>query len=69
MRYAIVYFGTPSVIRRGSATLDAAISVARSAKGTGSCSCARVYACDTLALARTADISVVSPGERVAFKA
>ena len=69
MRYAIVYFGCPSVIRRGSATRDAAISVAKLAKGTGTCTAARVYECETLSLARSADISIVRPGERVIFEA
>ena len=69
MRYAIVYFGSPAVIRRERATKDAAIKVATLAKGTGSCTVARVYECDTVALARSADISVVRFGERVVFEA
>ena len=69
MRYAIVYFGCPAVIRRERATRDAAISVAKLAKGTGNCTAARVYECDTVAMARTADISIVRPGERVIFEA
>ncbi len=70
MRYAIVYFGHPAgKIVRGSATLEGAKATANKAKGTGSCSCARVYGCDTLALARTADISVIRNGERVVFAA
>lgn len=69
MRYAIVYFGRPAVIRRERATRAAAISVAKLAKGTGTCTVARVYECDTVALARTADISEVRHGERVIFEA
>ncbi len=70
MRYAIVYFGAPAgPIARGRNTLHGAVGVAKKAKGTGSCTCARVYECDTLALARTADISAVRDGERVVFEA
>lgn len=69
MRYAIVYFGRPARMVRSTATERAAISFAQHAKGTGSCTTARVYACDTVALAKTADISIVRDGERIIFEA
>lgn len=70
MKYAIVYFGSPSGRTvRLSAFLSVAKRMAVQAKGSGSCSAARVYECDTLALARTADISVIRNGERVVFEA
>lgn len=70
MRYAIVYFGSPEkLVGRTCATERRAIWLAKSAKGTGSCTAARVYACDTVALANTADISVIRDGERVVFEA
>jgi hypothetical protein len=67
-RYAVVTFGAAprrTVFRRET---DAR-RVAESALGRGSCTCARVYECDTLALARSADISEVRSGERVVFSA
>lgn len=69
MRYAIVYFGRPSRLIRSTATERAAISFAQHAKGTGTCTVARVYACGTVALAKTADISTVRDGERIIFEA
>ena len=69
MRYAIVYFGRPSRLIRSTATERAAISFAQHARGTGTCTVARVYACDTVALAKTADISTVRDGERIIFEA
>ena len=69
MRYAIVYFGRPSRLIRSTATERAAISFAQHAKGTGTCTVARVYACDTVALAKTSDISTVRDGERIIFEA
>ena len=68
MYYAVVTFGSPSIelpsFRRN---LNRAIADARSAIGTGSCSAARVYACETVGLARTADISEVRQGEQIAW--
>lgn len=69
MRYAIVYFGRPARLVRSTATMVAAVSWAKHGKGTGSCAAARVYECDTVALAKSADISVVRDGERVVFEA
>lgn len=40
---------------------------ARRAKGTGTCTAARVYECDTLTLARTASISEIRAGERCIY--
>ena len=64
--YTVVTFGAPA---RRLASLypseERATSAARTAKGSGSCSAARVYECDTAQLARTADISEVRAGERV----
>jgi hypothetical protein len=67
-RYAVVTFGT-SPRRTVFRDQKAAIRVAAAALGRGSCTCARVYECDTPALARSADISEVRSGERVVFHA
>ena len=69
MRYAIVYFGRPNKLTRGSNSIEKAISIAKAANGSGTCTAARVYECETLALARTADISIVRKGERMVFEA
>ncbi len=69
MRYAIVYFGRPDRIIRSMATEHGARTVAQRAKGTGTCTAARVYECETVAMARTANISVIREGERVVFEA
>jgi len=39
--------------------------LARAALHTGTCERVCIYACDTVALAKTADISVVRAGERI----
>ena len=68
--YTTVTFGTPSIRRPKGYTSEAsAIKFANEAKGTGSCTNARVYECDTLEQARTADISEIRPGEKVIFTA
>lgn len=69
MRYSIVYFGRPNNLTRGSNSKEKAIAIANEAKGSGTCTAARVYECETLCLARTSDISVVRQGERVVFEA
>lgn len=64
MWYAICTFGTSpkqTVFRN----LDRAKIAARGAVGRGSCTTARVYQCESRALAMTADISRVRPGERI----
>jgi len=63
--YAIVYWGRPRRMIRTSATADGAISYAKSAIGTGICTLAKVYECETDSLAKTADISRVRAGERI----
>jgi len=68
MFYAVVTFGSPRAdIPAFRRDLGKAIADARAAIGTGSCSAARVYACETVGLARTADISEVRPGEQIAW--
>ena len=42
-----------------------ALRLAREALHTGTCERVRIYACDTVALAKSADISVVRSGERL----
>ena len=68
MYYAVVTFGSPSTDKPAfRRNLNRAIADARAAIGTGSCSAARVYACETAQLARTADISEVRQGEQIAW--
>ncbi len=62
--FAVVTFGT-SPKQTVFTSLDRAKKVAENAVGNGSCTNARVYECDTRALAKTADISVVRFGERI----
>lgn len=68
MYYAVVTFGSPSTdmpaFRR---SLSKATADARAAIGSGSCSAARVYACASARLARTADISEVRVGEQIVW--
>lgn len=68
--YKVVTFGTSSTwypaYRR---SLRLAMRDANAAKGSGTCTNARVYECDTLTLARTADISEVRDGENVVYNA
>lgn len=68
MFYAIVVFGAPSARRPGYVlNLDKAKAHADAAKGSGTCTAARVIECPTRVMAITADISRVRPGERVAY--
>lgn len=68
--YSVVTFGAVArsvhQIRQGRSEARA-IRSAVECKGSGSCSMARVYECDTLALARTADVSQIRPGERIVY--
>lgn len=66
--YAVVTFGSPRIeIASYYKSLYRAERVAQEAVGSGTCTSARVYACDTRQLAKTADISEVRPGERIVF--
>ncbi len=67
--YAVVTFGSPKTPTRPRTTRDKnrAIAAANAAVGTGTCSNARVYRCDTAALAKSADISVIRPGENCIY--
>lgn len=68
--YSIVTFGRPSAYTpKTCADLDRAIAYARRAKGSGSCSDARVYECESRSLASSADIAEVRDGERVVWSA
>jgi hypothetical protein len=73
MFHTVVTFGSPRrPIQSYFSGRDAefrARQAAQEAKGTGSCSAARVYECDTRKLAITADISEVRAGERVVHNA
>ena len=68
--YAVVCFGSPAVrVPSVCRTLEAAKRAAAKARGTGTCTTARVIECDTLALARTADIGRTRAGERTVHSA
>lgn len=68
--YAIVTFGTPGRrLPKVTRSLDRAKRYAQSAKGSGTCSAARVYQCDSQGIARSADISEVRDGEKIVFHA
>lgn len=64
--YAIVTFGRPAArTLRWTSNINRAIRAAEAAKGTGTCTAARVIECATPALAKTADIGDTRPGEAV----
>lgn len=66
--YAVVTFGSPSIDRPlYRRNLRAAIEDARAAIGSGTCCAARVYACESIRLARSADISEIRSGEQVVW--
>ena len=66
MHYSIVTFGAPKKrLPTFVRSANRALQLAREALGTGTCERVRIYACDTIALAKTADISVVRSGERL----
>ena len=68
--YVVVTFGIPGETRPTyRLSVDMAKKDAIKAKGSGRCTAARVYECNTRALALTADISKVRNGERVIFNA
>ena len=70
--FAVVTFGSPSrSVQLGHyyRTLARAYRAADAAMGTGSCTAARVYECDTRDLARTADISKIRKGESHVYSA
>jgi hypothetical protein len=64
--YSIVTFGAPAkTLPSFVRSPNRALKLARAALGTGTCSAVRIYACDTVALAKSADISDVRAGERI----
>ena len=66
--YAVVCFGTPTTrVPSYIRSLEKAKRVADLARGTGTCTVARVMECDTLELAKTADISRTRDGERTIY--
>lgn len=68
--FGIATFGTPAVpVHQHYTDEDLARQHAREAKGTGSCSAAKVYASHNSLLASSCDISEVRPGERIIFVA
>ncbi len=68
--YKVVTFGCPRTRRALYRQTEAAARRdADAAKGTGTCTDARVYECDTLDLAKTADISELRRGERIVYHA
>ncbi len=71
MYYAIVTFGSPAPFRRQRWTknLERAKRLAQTCKGSGSCTDARVLECESRALARTCDISLIREGERCIYMA
>lgn len=68
--YAIVTFGNPaSDFRRVTNSRGEAINNARKAKGSGSCTVARVYQCPNLKMAQTADLGRLRRSEYCIFDA
>jgi hypothetical protein len=72
--YTVVTFGMADEPPSGldfswTRDLDKARSKARAARGSGTCTAARVYACESVSLARSADIGRVRDGERIVFSA
>jgi hypothetical protein len=65
--YAVVTWGNPGKHLRTTRDRQRAIAAANAAIGRGNCSKARVYRCDSAALARSADISVIRCGETVIY--
>ena len=80
MVYAVVTFGSPNwnsaesaakvtgkqkLAKGVYANKQQALSVAHHCQKSGSCSLARVYACESIELAKTADISELRNGERL----
>ena len=64
--YSIVTFGSPTKrLPTFVRSANRALKLARAAPHTGTCERVRIYACDTVALAKSADISVVRSGERI----
>lgn len=64
--YSIVTFGSPAKrLPTFVRSANKALRLAREALHTGACERVRIYACDTVALAKSADISVVRSGERI----
>lgn len=66
--YAVVCFGSPAVkVPAYTRSLSRAKKLADAARGSGTCTTARVLECDTVALAKSADISRVRAGERTVY--
>lgn len=69
--YRVVTFGSPRAANYPAYRRSEALARgdASAAMGTGTCTSARVYECDTRALALSADISVVRGRERIVYHA
>lgn len=68
--YSIVTFGQPAKPLPGFVhSIDRARELADQSVRTGSCDRAKVYECDSVKLAKTADISTIRAGERVVYTA
>ena len=68
--YSVVTFGVPvSDFRRVTTSRGEAINNARKAKGSGSCTLARVYQCPNLKMAETADLGRLRRSEYCIFDA
>ena len=69
--YTVVTFGSPRLTEDHAfgwtRDLDRAVEKAKAAKGSGTCMNAMVYECSSVSMARSADISTVRDGERIAF--
>jgi hypothetical protein len=68
--YSVVTFGSPTThIGSFYRTAEAACRVADRAKGTGSCTTARVVGCSTRRAARDADISLTWCARQTVYQA
>lgn len=67
--YAIVTWGNPGRHLRTTRNFEKAKQTANACVGRGTCTNARVYRCETAALARTADISEIRKGETCVYTA
>lgn len=68
--YSIVTFGSPSKkLPKYTTDKAKAVKLAGEEKGSGRCTHVRVYACKTVALATSADISEIRKGEAIVHHA
>ena len=66
--YAVATFGKPTTrLISFYRDLDQAIAAAKKAKGTGTCTTARVIRCPSRRRAQAANLSKLQPGERVVY--